>query len=465
MRFNFLAHTPRLAGVLIAAVLVVGCTDTQETADGRGTIRGLHAIPDLGAVTFLIEETRVPPNGGQINYLSATPTDEYDALTYDFNFDFTSGQTREVTRLLSTEVSVAVDTSYTFVLHGQATAPQITVLDTPIREFGAADTVLELWFANFSQQVGPVDFYLGDEGLDPAANTPLATNVAPATATTVVEIETQLSEFVVTPAGDPATILMRSEVTTLSAQNTLLVTLLDSAGEVNGDFVLSISGEGLTNAVAVDDRALPTVQFSNASAASGAIDIYRTSDLTTPLVADLAVGEITAPIEIPEGDDLGTLELTFTPMGNVGVILEQEEFSFSNGRNTVGLFVGRQAEDNAAFVQLPLSRRTLFDAAQFGLYNAILDTTRVDFYLIEEDETLETDSPRAGNLPSLFEVEAVTLPPETLDVVVTDTSDNGVLAGPLELTLAAGDIVRVVLVDTSDPTQAEIVILRPLTAQ
>ncbi|MEL7310071.1 MAG: DUF4397 domain-containing protein [Pseudomonadota bacterium] len=461
MRLNFTVRRPLILGTLAVAFFATGCTDTPDEADGRGTIRGLHALPELSAATFLIEETRTQD---PINYLSATATAEFDALTYDFNFDYTSGQTRETTRLASTEVAIAVNTSYTFVLHGTAAAPQITVLDAPIRVFDAADTVLELWFANFSTQAGAIDIYLGEEGFDPAASTPLATNVAPTTSTSVIEIEGQLSEFVVTPAGDPTTILMRSEATTLAAQDTLLVTLLDSANEVNGDYVLSVSGESIGGGVfVVDDRALPTVQFSNASPASGAIDIYRTSDLTTPLVADLAVGAITPPIEIPEGDDLGTLELTFTPAGNVGVVLEQEEYSFLNGRNALGLFVGRQSEDNTAFVQFQIGRRPFFDATQFGLYNAILDTARVDFYLIEEDETLETDNPRAGNLPGLTPVDPVTLPPETLDVVVTDSSTDVVLAGPLELTLLPAEIIRVVLIDTANPAQAEIVVLRPLS--
>lgn len=455
MRKIRLSTGVRVAASLALAACLSACTNTPDEAEGRGSVRAIHAIADLSTVSFLIEETPLE----SFEYLNTSALREFDALQYDFNFDFASGATGDSARLISTSATVAIDTAYTFVLHGTANSPQVTTLSHVEREFDAAGTVLELWFANFSRVAPNVDFYLGEEGFDPAVGMPFASNVAPTTATVPAEVESQLVEFVVTPAGDASTELFRSEPTTLSAAETLLVTLIDAGGEVNGDYALSVGGV-ITSGLLIDSRELPEAQFVNASFSSGPIDIFLTDDLTTPLVAGLAPGVAADPVAIAEADDTALFNLTITPAGNPGVILDTSDLAISEARTSLVFFTGRQADDNLGLVASPSTRRPVFDAARFSVFNGVQDVEFIDLYLLEEDQTLDDTLPRARGINSSQSIDQVTLSPQSLNMVLRDTETDTTRFGPVELVLAAGDVVRLLLVDTANPATSEIVVLR-----
>ncbi|MEO1118979.1 MAG: hypothetical protein AAFX75_13960, partial [Pseudomonadota bacterium] len=53
MRYN----PPRTSVLALLAALFSGCIDSDNGGvTGEGSIRALHAIPEIGNVTFLIEE-------------------------------------------------------------------------------------------------------------------------------------------------------------------------------------------------------------------------------------------------------------------------------------------------------------------------------------------------------------------------------------------------------------------------
>jgi hypothetical protein len=70
--------------MLISLGWFSACSNSNDgTVTGDGSVRGIHAIPELGTVSFLIEETSL----GSLNYKEASGTAEYDDLNYDFSFD------------------------------------------------------------------------------------------------------------------------------------------------------------------------------------------------------------------------------------------------------------------------------------------------------------------------------------------------------------------------------------------
>ncbi|MEO1581016.1 MAG: DUF4397 domain-containing protein [Pseudomonadota bacterium] len=446
---------PRMLLPLLA-IFGAACTDTPDEAAGQGTAQAINAISDVSSVAFLIEETQLE----NVLFLRTTPFNVFDALEYDFNFDYASGVTGDQERLASITQTLDVNTAYTFVLHGTAAAPAITVLQQPERDFAVGGTVLDIWFSHFSPTAPAVDFYLGPEGFDPATLAPLATGITQNTASAIVEIEAQSGEFVVTQTGDPTSVLFRSEPTGVTAGETLLVTLLDASKEVLGDYALSVGGT-VSTGLLIDDRALPEAQFSNASFSSGPVDIFLTSDLQNPLATNVAPGQITAPVTLPDADDGATFSLSVTPAGDAGVILVERELTIPDAQNSIIFFTGRQADDNTLLLAIPSNQRVVFDAARLGIFNGVQDTIAIDFFLLEEDEEFETERPQARLEGSRSQTESV-FQPQTVDMLVVDSIEQVTRSERIPLELLPGTVVRVITLDTADPSVSEIVAVDPL---
>ncbi len=95
-----LAHLTGLATLLFLA----GCPDSNNNAvaTGKGSIQALHAIPDLGTIGFLIEETTL----ASLSFKQSSGITEFDNLEYAFRFDvFLPGDT-EATTISSATISV-----------------------------------------------------------------------------------------------------------------------------------------------------------------------------------------------------------------------------------------------------------------------------------------------------------------------------------------------------------------------
>jgi hypothetical protein len=100
-----------------------GSSSQFEEATGEGSIRGLHAIADLGSVRFLIEETTL----ATIDFKDVSAINDYDNLTYEFNFDILLPNDSDYTRMATYEQKIDADNEYTFVLTGTLAEPEVVV--------------------------------------------------------------------------------------------------------------------------------------------------------------------------------------------------------------------------------------------------------------------------------------------------------------------------------------------------
>jgi len=194
--------------MLISAGWLSACSSSNDgTVTGDGSVRGIHAIPELGTVTFLIEETSL----GTLNYKEASGTAEYDNLNYDFSFDVLLPGDSEATRLATENVTVNAETEYTFVLTGTLADPEIILWEQRGRNWDqeledAEDndtevTVMEVSFGHLDTELGPVDVFFESPGTSPQSAKPLGTieygNQLPATELTEGDYQ-----LIVTPTGD-----------------------------------------------------------------------------------------------------------------------------------------------------------------------------------------------------------------------------------------------------------------------
>ncbi|MEN7342040.1 MAG: DUF4397 domain-containing protein [Pseudomonadota bacterium] len=443
----------RLCAAILAATLGLlgACTDVQDAPEGRGNIRAVHALSALGEVGFLIEE-RVLANA---SYQTVTPFSTYDSLQYDFNFDFNSGLTGERARLATTSVTVAPDTNYTLILTGTPTAPEILTVAQPIASFDAAATNLSLWFSNLSS-ANSVDIYVGTTGFDPAAVAPLATGLAPGAVTDVTSVEAGEVEFIATVAGDPTQVLIRSETRTLIAQDVALVGLLDAARVVNGDYVFILGGE-LNSGRLADDAAPTTLRVIHGIRGADAVDLYINDETVTPVVSALGFPMASTRFEIPEADDAATVTLNVTAAGNVGAPIVTVDSVFADASSSLAVVANAPSGDGFGLLSISESRRPLFDAGLVGVVNASGNIDLIDIYFVASDDTFEDTAARARNAGPSQNIGQFTLEADTYEFYVTDGSNETIVAGPIPVTVEAGDVLQLMIIDVDDPTALGVV--------
>lgn len=437
-------------GLLIALGLSA-CTDSPDEVDGSGNIRAVHAISDLSQVAFLIEGVVV----AQASFQSITPYSNYDSLQYDFNFDFNSGLTNQVERLATTSVTLVPDTNYTFVLTGTGAAPELITITQPLRTFDTGTTVLEGFFGNLARNAGSVDIYFGAVGFDPAASTPVVSGLALNGFSPTQDIEAGEYEFVATVAGEPANVLIRTDAITLLAADSIMINLMDAANETNGDYVFVVGG-GINNGRLVDQSAQSTLRLINGARNAGAVDVFVNDEAVTPAIANVEFAQISAATPIPEAADAVAFSLNVTAAGNVGAPLFDVETAFTNASLNLLVLSPSVSDTSFGLLRASGSRRPLFDAGRIGVLTTIESVDLVNLYLIESGTTFEDANPRATNIGVLQDISQFTLVADTYQLYVTNSTDNAIIIGPIDIPVGIGDIIQLVLTDAVDPTSLDV---------
>ncbi|MEO0575333.1 MAG: DUF4397 domain-containing protein [Pseudomonadota bacterium] len=447
----------RLAKLALAAVfaVLVGCTDTPGEPNGQGNLRAVHAIAEYGTVQFLIEGASLVA----LEFQGTSSFSEFDDLNYDFNFEVIDGSTGELARVATTNLTVEVDTDYTFFVTGSPASPQITIVSQPESTLDANATDVELWFANLSSVPGGIDFYVGATDFDPAATQPLASLAATAFNDDIASLAADTYQVVVTARGDAATEIYRSEPFGFPSGDRFLVNFFDNAGDGTTDYTLQIAGGSTAGSIA-DDAAPTRLQIFHASQTTANVDVLVDADAANPLITNLAFGELSDLSDVAAADDGAEVALQVTPTGDAGVTLLEQAATFADATSSFAVLSGDQADETLAIIPIALLRRPVFDAVRFGVFNAVQTQDFIDLYLLEEGEELETENPLA-RLPGSTAIDQLTLTPINYQVYITEQDTKTVLAGPLDLALAAGEVVELIIVDSAIANTVDIVVLDP----
>jgi hypothetical protein len=440
--------------MLIAAAWLSGCSNSNSddgSVTGKGSIRGIHAIPELGTVTFLIEETAL----GSLTYKAASGTAEYDDLNYDFNFDVLLPGDSEETRLATENVTVNAGTEYSFVLSGTLADPEIILWEQPGRDWAQeledaddADTevtVMEVSFGHLDTELGPVDVFFESPGTSPQSATPLGTieygDQLPATELTEGDYQ-----LVVTPSGEPTTILFASGEISLSAATSNLFTIMDSAGLTTADFAVRWVGLGadLTDLFAESELSVVHAAFG-----TEALDIVVGDNFSNPLVSDLAYAEWHESVVI----DDEPINLIVTPTGNPGVFLAQKEIDVANGSYNRLMLTGLPGLLQT--VLLSHDERTLATHARVQIFQGAARFQIMDIYLVADnvDITLTSASYSSTLFGSGTGYQAVE--GHAYNLYLTEAGTKNIIGGPFHLDLEVGRNYGIVIVDAPDITAAD----------
>ena len=435
----------------ICMLALSGCggESSLPVATGKGSIRAINAIPTSPSIAFLIEE-RVLAN---VIYKQSSNTVRYDDLGYIFNFEVLFSGENQRDRVASQFLKVEADMEYTFLITGDLASPLITIWEKDLRSWGAGETVFSVQFSHTAATLGSIDVYFAAPGITPVLGeqrgTLSYTEVLPA-----IELEAGGYVVTVTSAGDPAAILFTSDTLTLNPQASVLLSVFD--GDANDTSPVSmrafvVSGD---SSLIADVNYSPTIQFVQGSMALETSDIYNEETLTTPIVTDHAYTDVTGDITSPAG----LTPLTYTAIDNVSAILFEEDVIIPAGVHTLYTIVGADTESLESVKYTP-DRRPVETYAKFTFMNGASNHLLVDAYLVQGEASILDVIPRLVGVAFAGSPIFITLDVGTYDLYITTFGDKTILAGPITIDAALGDIIDVTALDTVDPSTAQVLFI------
>ncbi|MGI9232207.1 MAG: DUF4397 domain-containing protein [Woeseiaceae bacterium] len=436
--------------IVSVVLLVAGCGSDSSLpeATGKGTIRAINAIPTSPQISFLIEERAI----GSVDYQGATAPDDYDDLSYTFNFEvFYAGETTP-RRFASQSLDIVADRDYVLLLSGSLASPTITVWESDERTFVEADTVFAARFAHASATLGNLDYYFADEAVTPALGNQAATlsfgEVADA-----ADFDGGDYVLTITTAGDPTDVLYTSATRTFVAADSYLLTAFDGDASDAAPVVVSAFGTLFGTSQLPDINSPPTAQFINGSMGLGTVDIYNDEMLTSRVVADHAFQGVSGQIDLVLGENT----FYYTPAGDTSTVLIETPLSAFGGLLFRFVAVGEAGEVSS--IPFAPDLRSVETGAKISLYNSSINFSSVDVYAVEPGTDIDATLPIFNGLTAGFAVPPGTLPAGSFELFVTENGETTVLAGPYTIDGTAGDVIDLIVLDTVDPAVLDVLFL------
>ena len=436
-----------LAALGVAGVAGCGGDSTLPDATGKGRVRAINTIATSPQIDFLIEERLV----GSADYKSATTGREYDDLDYTFNFEVVFPTGRE--RVASEFVDVVADRDYTFVISGALASPTLTLWETDVRLFEESESLFEARFGHFGAALPDVDVYFAAPGITPALGQQVATITA-GEISDPADYPDGEYEMILTAAGDPSTVLYTSDAISPPSRTALTFGFFEGDPNDVGPLSVQIISNLGTTSPLPDINLQPTFRFHQASMALVTADVYNDDPTTAaPILTNHSYRDITGDIPVFSGTNL----LRYTPAGDTSMILIEDSITPFDGTHTNYYVVG----EADAFSQIAITpdRRPVETLVKFTLLHAATNHPTVDIYIVEADTDIADVSPVFFSLPVGTPPLLNNLQAGSFDLYVTTPGEKTVIAGPLRLDVALGDVVDTIVYDNVDPATADIVIV------
>lgn len=439
---------------LATAFLITGCgSNNSETVTGDGSIQAIHAIPNLGLVSFLIEETLL----STLTYKQSSGITEFDNLEYTFRFDILLPGDTEATTLASSTITVDDETEYTFVLTGSLAEPEVIVWEQFGRDWEdevatateneTTVSVMEVSFSNLSNSVGTVDVYLEAPGTSPEFATP-RTALGYSDQKTAIELPADTYQLVLTPVGEPGNILFASDPIAISAATSNLLTIMDDAGATTAAFSVRWIGASLGLDL-YDINLLSELSIVHGALGTGPIDVVSGGNFVNPLVEDLEYANTSTSVIV----DPGTLNINVTPADNQGVFLAERAFDIGKGTFNRLYLVGLPGDVQAALFSE--NRQPIVTHTKFEMFQGATRFSTVDVYIVATDVDISLIGPSFASLIYGSSTGMVTILPDEYNLILTESGTKNIIGGPYFLDLTAGEIMGSMILDSPTITATE----------
>ncbi len=434
---------------LLAFVLLLSaCGDSSlPTVSGKGNIRAVNGISSAPSVSFLIEERSI----GAVDYRQITPlgtTSSYDDLNYTFNFEVRFLGEAENRRIASQNLDVVKDMDYILLLTGTLDNPSVLTWETTTRSFDASATVFETRFAHTSDSLGNADYYFAAPGVAPVLGEAVGTL---SFGDVLTSVDYTAGDFVltITASGDPGNILFQSDTMTYTAAVQYLITSFDGDANTFAPIVARAftTGAGGTALTLADINYPSTTEFVNGSIALNTVDVYDDEMLTSQIVDDLAYTDVSAELNLAPG--VNTFYVT--PSDSLSPLLVEDTVNFFAGIR--GRSVAYGAADAQILSNYVPDRRPVDTQAKLQLFNAAVSLSAVDLYIVTPGTAVEDSFTALNDLGRGAVSPVIALIEGNFELYITEagTTDINILAGPIALDVAYGDVLGGVIFDSADP--------------
>ena len=434
--------------LLVIGVLgLLGCIESSlPVATGKGNIRALNSAVTAPDIAFLLEQRVI----GLAHYKDSTLVQQFDDLDYVANFRYQFTGDPDPTTLASAPFNLVKNNDYLFVFTGSLTNPGILTWENPIREFDAADTMMEVWFGQLSPDLGEVDVYFSLSGTLPvlgeARSTLSYTDRSP-----ILELPGGEYELFVTSKDNPTDILFRSTGINYAARITYLISTFDGDPSITSPVSARVITNNSTSVELANVDAPPTLRMFHAAITTGPFDVYRDADFATPWIANTIYPTTSAQVDTPPEE----AAYTFTDAGNVGSILLEEDIAVFNGHRTTRFLVGT-APDLATFLTVD-NLRPVDESTKIRFIQTSVNLDGVDIYLVEAGSDIEDTLPRFFDVTFLGNTGYINIVENDFEIYVTTPATKDILAGPFAFSATNGDVVHFAIVDNVDPNLLDIV--------
>ncbi len=433
--------------ILVSALAVSGCSDSSlPNATGKGNIRAINAIKTSPEVAFLIEETQI----GTVDFrqITATAPGDYDDLVYDFSFDvFFPGDTI-LTRIATQNLDVVADMNYTLLLSGTLAAPTITVWEAVERNFDGSETIFEARFAHTAESLGSVDYYFGAPGVAPVLGEEVGTL---SFGEVLTSVDLTAGDFVLTAttSGDPNDVLYQSASSAFNAATQYIITTFDGSSESFAPVI----GRAFTQAsgvITLPDTNFPaTVEFVNGSIALGTVDIYDDDLQTSLIVDDHAYMAVSPELNLAAG----ITSVYYTSSDSNSPVLIEDTINLFSGLR--GRVVSHGPVDALAISSYVPDRRSVATHAKLQIFNTVANVEFLSLYVLDADEVFDDQLPIQADIQGGVILPTIALPADSYDFYITESGETEILAGPIRLDVALGDVIGGIIFDTVDPAVLE----------
>lgn len=433
------------ACALLAFLALTGCVgdSARPVASGKGAVRMINALDNAPAVGFFIEERFLETVDAQ----QGSSLQQWDDLEYNFNMEVNVGGELVARRIATETLDVEADREYTLLLTGTFEDPTVTVWETPEREFDGTETVFEVRFTHLSS-AGSAAVYLLPESEAPASDNALGT-LASGEFLAPVDIEAGEYVLTITEAADPSAVLYRSIAADFGAGVVTTIAFTDGTSADTAPYSVQLIGANGEAATLRDTRFAPTTRFFQAAIALADADVYLGDDLVNPFVANHVFGDITGDLAIETGSN----PLTYTAVGNTSVTLLESGVNADLGRRYN--FVVIAVDDGFEGLSYLINRSPDFTLARVQVFQASANHPEVDIYAVNRDTGFDGTGLALSGI-DLGAFNTLNFGTRELDLYVTTSGEETVLAGPVPLDLDLGDFVELFVLDAVDPATVEL---------
>jgi hypothetical protein len=443
-------------GVLLLLAAVAGCkNDSQDLVPDAGIVRAVHAIPDLGTLTMNLDSGSL----GDFEYGAIRGINRPGDGNHEIAFDVKQPGGMPSTRLETLNVATGVDRANTIVLTGTADEPNVIQWEQPARDWDeeAANsddeiTVLEVSFGHAALSRGALDIYLGESPVDPTTSTPIAT-LSYSDLSPFIEIDADVLEIVVTPAGDPETELYDSDSLVLPPATSLLFVAFDGA-KLEGDtpwLSMRSLGEAFSNVIP-NNRVPAMARAAHSARGTGSLDLIGEDDDET-LIGGLEFEDVSPYVVIPTGTTSVDFALTEDPDEVIAVTTVVA----SAGSDSTIMIAGEP--DSETTITLADDTRRISTAAKLRVINGDTDFNTMDLYVLEPGTSVDDVNPTVAAVTYPFATGYIGFAEGEYDLVLTETASKDPIAGPTRLNLRNGGIYGVLATQASQDDRTELVLI------